>query len=370
MKKAFLALALSISVLLPAQKVQANPEQPKIQIAILLDSSNSMDGLIDQAKNQLWHIVNTLTDVRKNGKIPQLEVALYEYGNDSLPASEGYVRQLTGFTSDLDKISEKLFEIRTNGGEEYVGWVIQSAMRQLGWNEDKENFRVIFVAGNEPFNQGNIDYSRSIRIANQEDTIVNTIYCGQAENEERRLWADGAYLGKGSNFNINQNQVIPFIESPYDSELQDLNNRLNQTYIPYGSEGVEGQTRQLEQDANSGLNIATRGASKVTEYYQNSTWDLVDALDTNTVSLDDLSASALPPEMQGMTLEQREDYINQKKAEREQIQERIRQLSQQRETYVQQKLKDLHQNDGDTLDSAIIQALRQQLKAKGFDLQE
>ena len=31
---------------------------PKIQAAILLDVSNSMDGLIDQAKNQLWNMVN------------------------------------------------------------------------------------------------------------------------------------------------------------------------------------------------------------------------------------------------------------------------------------------------------------------------
>ena len=29
-----------------------------IQIALLLDTSNSMDGLIDQAKSQLWSVVN------------------------------------------------------------------------------------------------------------------------------------------------------------------------------------------------------------------------------------------------------------------------------------------------------------------------
>jgi hypothetical protein len=29
-----------------------------IMIALLLDTSNSMDGLIDQAKSQLWKIVN------------------------------------------------------------------------------------------------------------------------------------------------------------------------------------------------------------------------------------------------------------------------------------------------------------------------
>ena len=35
-------------------------EDPTIQIAILLDSSNSMDGLIDQTRSQLWNVVNAL----------------------------------------------------------------------------------------------------------------------------------------------------------------------------------------------------------------------------------------------------------------------------------------------------------------------
>ena len=58
----------------------------KIQIAILLDSSNSMDGLIDQTRTQLWQIVNFLTKVTKDGEVPELEVALYHYGNDTLPS--------------------------------------------------------------------------------------------------------------------------------------------------------------------------------------------------------------------------------------------------------------------------------------------
>lgn len=31
---------------------------PVIQLALLLDTSNSMDGLIDQARSRLWQIVN------------------------------------------------------------------------------------------------------------------------------------------------------------------------------------------------------------------------------------------------------------------------------------------------------------------------
>ena len=33
---------------------------PKVEMAILLDTSGSMEGLIEQAKSQLWQIVNEL----------------------------------------------------------------------------------------------------------------------------------------------------------------------------------------------------------------------------------------------------------------------------------------------------------------------
>ena len=49
---------------------------------------------------------------------PNLEIALYQYGNDNLSSSEGYIQQVLGFSGDLDEISEKLFSLNTNGGEE------------------------------------------------------------------------------------------------------------------------------------------------------------------------------------------------------------------------------------------------------------
>lgn len=105
--------------------------QPVIQLAILLDTSNSMDGLIDQAKSQLWKIVAETGKARRNGMAPRIEVALYEYGNNSLSAMSGYVRQVVSFTRDLDILSEKLFELETNGGSEHCGQAIRKANDQL-----------------------------------------------------------------------------------------------------------------------------------------------------------------------------------------------------------------------------------------------
>lgn len=120
---------------LPVQKATLIPltstvKDNKIQVALLLDTSNSMDGLIDQAKSRLWNIVNTLTTLKYNGKAPEIEIALYEYGNDGI-RDENYIRQVTPLTQDLDLVSEKLFALRTNGGSEYCGAVIRDAAANL-----------------------------------------------------------------------------------------------------------------------------------------------------------------------------------------------------------------------------------------------
>ena len=351
--------------------IKEQSSQPKIQIAILLDSSNSMDGLIEQTRTQIWQIVNALTKVTKNGQTPILEVALYHYGNNTLPSSEGFNRLLSEFTTELDLVSEKLFSIKTNGGQEYAGWVIDSAMNQLNWSNNQEDFRVIFIAGNEPFNQGSIPWQKSLQLAVNQDVLVNTIYCRDAEDRESSLWAEAALKGKGSFFNINQNEKIVSIPTPYDAQIAELNQKLNQTYIPYGSQGRIGQQRQLAEDANAQRNTNSgagfsRASTKTSKYYRNSSWDLVDAVTDKVVNLETLERNALPENIRSMAVEERKEYISKIKAEREAIKAKIAELSQKRSDYI--KKQALTQGKRDTLDYVMIEALRKQLTAKGFTL--
>ena len=371
-----ITLALSLFSVPKAQRIEAQIEErnreaqntkPKIQIAILLDSSNSMDGLIDQTRYQLWEIVNSLTKVTKDGVVPELEVALYHYGNDTLPSSEGYLRLLKGFTPELDLISENLFGIETNGGQEYAGWVIQSAMNELEWSDSDEDFKAIFIAGNEPFNQGPVNWEESVDIALDKDTLINTIYCGGEESQERDLWATGATSGGGSHLVINQNQEIAFIESPYDEEITLLNRDLNSTYIPYGLYGEEGLTRQATEDANAAEQIVTRGVSKVSGYYNNASWDLVDAIANDEVTLEELDEEYLPSDLQDMDIEAQAEYIETQQNERNRIQERIRELSDLRDEYVETQRE---AQSEDTLDFVMISTLQNQLEEKGFTLNE
>jgi hypothetical protein len=123
----------------------------KIQVAILLDVSNSMDGLIRQAKAQLWNMVSTLEKVECSDGRPMMEIALYEYGRTDNDVKAGYVKRISGFTSDLDSLSVQLFALSTKGGEEYCGEVIKQAVADLSWDTTSGNYKVIFIAGNEDF---------------------------------------------------------------------------------------------------------------------------------------------------------------------------------------------------------------------------
>jgi len=214
-------------------ETNSKSEKPEIKVALLLDTSNSMDGLIDQAKAQLWKIVNELSYAKCEGKSPNLKIALYEYGNDNLNAEEGYLRQVIAFSDDLDEISKSLFSLTTNGGNEYCGKVIKTAINQLEWGNSKEDLKLIFIAGNEPYSQGNVNYKDASKLAHQKDITVNTIFCG----DYNQGVSNGADLTHGNYIAINHNEATVHVASPYDDKILELNKKLNQTYVAYGSNG-------------------------------------------------------------------------------------------------------------------------------------
>lgn len=293
-----------------------NPE-PLIQMAILLDTSGSMEGLIEQAKTQLWKIVNELALAKQKGVSPRLEVALYEYGKDSIPASENYLRMIVPLSQDLDRISEELFKLRTNGGSEYCGTVIHSAVNGLKWSSDNSQMKVIFIAGNEPFTQGSVDYKNSCKAAITKGIVVNTIFCGSYEVGVDTQWKHGADLADGTYMNIDHNRKIQHISAPQDKKIVELGKRLNKTYVAYGVKGKAAKKRQVAQDSNaSSVNEAVmvqRSVSKASKQYNNAYWDLVDAEKEGAKKIEEMDEAELPEEMKKMTKKERRQYLDKKK---------------------------------------------------------
>lgn len=346
---------------------EIHPDQHFIKVALLLDTSNSMDGLIDQAKAQLWEIVNELSYAKCHNERPNLQIALYEYGNDGLNADKGYIRQVLGFSEDLDEISKELFSLTTNGGSEFCGQVIQTSLDQLKWGNNDEDLKLIFIAGNEPFTQGRISYKSAATNANEKDVTVNTIFCGDYQQGIGGYWKDGADLTRGDYMAINHNKATVHIASPFDEAILILNTKLNKTYVTYGIRGAEKMALQQEQDDKAGqygeANVVSRTVSKSSHFYKNSSWDLVDAVEMDEVVIEDLKDSDLPSELKGKSTSEIKKIIERKQKEREKIQKEIQELNAKRRAYIADQQKD--SNNG--LENAMISAIKSQAQKKNYN---
>jgi hypothetical protein len=347
-------------------------EKTKIQVALLLDTSSSMDGLIDQAKSRLWNIVNTLTTLKYDGKAPDIEIALYEYGNDGLSKQSNYIRQIAPLSTDLDLISEKLFSLSTNGGSEYCGAVIQDATKQLKWAKDNNNMKLIYIAGNEEFNQGGVNYKEAISNALKNDIYVNTIYCGDRTQGINELWKSGAEHGKGKYFNIDSNETVRYIATPYDNEITKCNEKINKTYITYGSKGTAKKMNQEMQDKNaqkvSASNYAERAVSKSKAVYKNESWDLVDKVKDDKTAISKIKKEELPKELQNKSEAEIKTIVAEKTKERETIQKEIGELGKKRQQYIDAETKKTKKQDD--LGNAINTSIVAFAKVKGYTVEK
>ncbi|KAF2507484.1 vWA domain-containing protein [Flavobacterium foetidum] len=377
---AFLAMTLSFaacnsSAAKPKPKTEIGKSDDasttKIQVALLLDTSSSMDGLIDQAKARLWDIVNTLTTLKYEGKTPEIEIALYEYGNSGLSEKSNYIRQITPLSTDLDLISEQLFALRTNGGEEYCGAVIQDAVKDLKWAGEKNSMKLIYIAGNEEFNQGKINYKEAISNALKNDIYVNTIFCGNKTEGIRILWKDGADYGKGKYFNIDSDRAVEYIATPYDEEIAKCDEKMNKTYINYGAKGAEKKMNQVMQDQNakkvSNANYTARAVSKSKAAYKNESWDLVDKTKDDANAISKIRKDELPAELQNKSEAEIKTIVAAKSKERETIQKEISVLAKKRQEYIDNEAKKTKKQDD--LGNAINTSVVAFAKVKGYTVE-
>ncbi|MBS9460785.1 VWA domain-containing protein [Flagellimonas sp. 389] len=347
--------------------VSEKPSKQFVKVALLLDTSNSMDGLINQAKAQLWDIVNEFTYAKcGNETRPSLEIALYEYGNDNLASNEGYIRQVIGFSSDLDEISEKLFSLTTNGGEEFCGQVIHTSLKQLDWGKNADDLKMIFIAGNEPFTQGKLNYKDATSQAKEKDVIVNTIFCGNYEQGISTKWKNGATLTGGEYMAIDHNKQVVHIDTPYDDVIIKLNSKLNTTYISYGALGSAKKEQQSMQDSNAAemeeAVVVKRAVSKSSRLYKNSSWDLVDAIEDEEFELAELNDKDLPEELKGKSEKEITSYLEGKKAERTKIQRQIQDLNRKRDAYIIENQKE----EAGELENALLSAIKNQAAKKNY----
>ena len=352
-------------------KKPAIEENPSIQIAVLLDTGDGMSGLIKQAQRQIWQIVNEFATYRQYGKTPQLRISLFEYGQESIPASQGHLRMILPLTGDLDSVSQELFALTAEAGPKFCGGVIQQAVDSLNWSSAQDDVKIIFIIGNEPFNQGPVDYRKACEAAAADGLVVNTIYCGDYQVGIANEWQAAADMTGGRYLNIDPDYNQEYIEAPKDQRLAELAVNLNDTYIAYGPQAQAGLDNQSEQDENAAdagqESIITRTLVKSSALYQNVEWDLVDAVRENVVDLETIDKSQLPEVLQRMTSQQRRSYVDAVTRQRSALQRQVQQLNEQRIKYFDQLGIDPDQQD--TLADALINIIRAQAKNKSFILE-
>lgn len=345
-------------------------KSPKIQLAILLDTSSSMNGLLDQTRNQLWQVVNEFSKAEQNGVKPKLEVAVYEYGNSRLSASSGFIRQVSNLTGELDAVSEALFSLTTNGGNEYCGYAIRTAVMNLPWSSSEGDIKAIFIAGNEPFTQGPVAYTHAIALAKQKGITINTIHAGNIQQGANSGWKDGALLAGGEYMSIDHNFKVAHLNAPQDREIAILNQKLNKTYVPFGSKGSEKSRRQLSQDKKSedisSALLAKRAEAKASSLYDNSSWDLVDAISTGKVDLDKVEEKELSTNLRKMPKSKRKDFLQSKMDERLELKKKISKLSVERNRYVKEKRQKTNAPSPATMNEAVTSAIQKQGAVKNY----
>lgn len=367
---------LLFSCNLTPQTPEPELDNPKntIQLSILLDVSGSMEGLIAQAQTELWGVVNEVAKAKKDGFPSSIQIGLYSYGMADRNSENGFIRKLIDFTGDVDTISKVLFSLKTSGSAEYCGQVISKAQAELTWLPVDSVYKVIFIAGNEEFTQGPINYVTACTNANENNIFINTIHCGDETTGRNQHWADAARIGKGEYFWINANRVQAFVPSPYDDIIDKYNDSLNDTYWGYGNGGSNYKSMQMSGDAvNKSANKKAyyervKNKTKKHVYEKNTAkWDLTSKVQTDTAILKELKDEQLPEQLKGKSQSEKKEIIVVNQLARDSFTKKIEYFSNLRDTFVsEERTKKPILNQELSLGEAISAAIRRQAGMKGF----
>ncbi len=334
-----------------AEQAQKKPAAfAHLDLVLALDTSSSMNGLIDGARQQLWDTVAQLSRMEPR---PTLRVGLISYGNSGYDSAAGWVRIDSDLTSDLDAIYAQLFALRTNGGDEYVARALQVATTRFAWSGEPGAKKMFLIAGNESADQDpQIPLQQALKAAQAQGIQVHSIYCGSESNRESELWRALAIEGKGKYAAIDHNAAVG-VATPVDDQLAALSAALNNTYVAYGQAGARRASNQAAQDKNASTlgaaAAASRAVAKSSALYRNAEWDLVDAAKDGKLAR--IAESELPEELRKMNSSERAAFLNKKAAERDALTQRINQLSAERMSY--KKAARAHAPAKKSLDSAM-----------------
>jgi Mg-chelatase subunit ChlD len=347
------------------EQIQRPHQRPVVDVVFVLDTTGSMSGLIQTAKEKIWSIASTMASAQPT---PEIRVGLVGYRD----RGDAYVTKVVDLSSDLDSVYAQLMQFQAGGGgdgPESVNKALYDAVHAMSWSNRDQSYRTIFLVGDAPphMDYDEVRYPAVIAAANEKGIVVNTIQCGNLATTIEP-WTAIASLGGGNFFQVEQSGSAVAYATPFDDEIAQLSAKLDATRLYYGTredkrraEARFAQAREIEGSA-SVASRARRGVfNAAPEGRKNLLGDkeLVDAVTSGEVDLEELDADELPESVAAMAPEEQVAYVGRLADERADIQGRIRQLAGQRDAFLAKKVEEEGGLD-DSLDSKLYETVKAQ----------
>jgi hypothetical protein len=214
-----------------------------------------------------------------------------------------------------------------------------------------------------------LDAMAQSKAAIEAGVLVNTIFCGDPDQQVAEGWRHVAKLADGKFAAIEHDKAV-VIETPFDAQLAELSTKLNATYVGYGANWGASLANQAAQDGNAAsLNpaaAAQRCQTKAGGLYGCSSWDLVDACKDPKFDLATVEKKDLPEDLQKLTTAELKEHIATKGVERAALQQQVAEIGKQRDAYVVAEQQKLGEGGDKLFEQAVLESVRQQAESRGF----
>ncbi|MFW2440400.1 MAG: vWA domain-containing protein [Arenicellales bacterium] len=356
---------------IPATNLVAN-DSNRIDVVFVLDTTGSMSGLIQAAKEKIWSIATTMASANS---APEIRVGLVAYRD----RGDAYVTKTIDLSSDLDTVYATLMDFQAKGGgdgPESVNQALNDAVEGMSWSQDKQAYKVVFLVGDASPHmdyQDDVKYPVSLAAAREKNIVINTIQAGSSSSTTKD-WQQIAQLGHGQYFQVGQSGNAVAIASPFDEEIAKLSKKLDDTRLYYGNEEEKArQVKKIESTdkLHASASVETRArratfnASKSGSVNFLGEGELVDDIGSGRVDLSSIKKDELPKSLQALAPAAQKAMVSEMAERRNELQSGIRQLAEKRTKYLKKKVKDSG-GAKDSLDEKVYSAIREQAGKLGM----
>jgi len=356
-----------------SSQIQALPNQrSQIEVVFVLDTTGSMSGLIQAAKEKIWSIATSMASANS---APLIRMGLVAYRD----RGDAYVTRVLDLSDDLDSMYATLMDFQAQGGgdgPESVNQALHDAVHKMSWSQNPQAYKVVFLVGDAPPHmdyQDDVKYPQTLSAALNKGIVINAIQCGQ-NAVTARSWEKIAQLGKGDYFQVEQAGSAVAVATPFDDRLAELSAKLDETRLYYGT-AEEKQKQRLKIDAADKLHASSSVESRARRATFNASesgkmnflgeGELIDDIASGRTNLSTIDPDQLPEPMKAMVPAEQEALITETAKRRDGLQDEIKELAQQRSEFLQKKVEELG-GAKDSLDRKIYNTVRQQAGRLGL----